>query len=149
MAVTDLRVSSTVLSRYWSTATGLDLSASTVHHHLLRARLVACMSLLPLPKDHQHLRLQWAHECHHWRAEWQNIVFSDKSRFNMSYNDGHIHVRCYAGEHNLRACILQRHRGPTPSAMVWAAIGYNMHSRLIRIEDNLNSNHYIREVLQP
>ena len=30
--------------------------------------------------------------------------------------------------------------------MVWGAIGYNMRSRLLRIEGNLNSNNYIREV---
>ena len=77
------------------------------------------------------------------------LVFSDESRFNMPYNDGSIRVRRYAGERNLRACILQRHRGPTPSVMVWDAIGYNMRSHLLRIEGNLNSNRYIREVLQP
>ena len=60
-----------------------------------------------------------------------------------------IRVRCYAGERNLRACILQRHREPTPSVMVWGAIGYNMRSRLLRIEGNLNINRYIRAVLQP
>ena len=85
----------------------------------------------------------------HWCAEWQNVVFSDKSHYNMYYNDGCIHVGPFAGECNLRACILQWHRGPTPSVMVWGATGYNMQSRLLRIEGNLNSNRYIREVLQP
>ena len=66
----------------------------------------------------------------------------------MSYNNGRIRVQCYAGERNMRVCILQRHRGLTPSAMVWGPIGYNMQSRLLRIEGNLNSNRYIREVLQ-
>ena len=33
--------------------------------------------------------------------------------------------------------------------MVWGAIKYNMRSRLLRIEGNLNSNRNIREVLQP
>ena len=36
-----------------------------------------------------------------------------------------------------------------PSVIVWGAIRYNMRSRLLRIEGNLNSNRYIREVLQP
>ena len=67
----------------------------------------------------------------------------------MSYNDGRICVRHYTGEHNLRACILRQHRGPTPSVMVWGTIGYNMRSRLLCNESNLNSNQYIREVLQP
>ena len=76
-------------------------------------------------------------------------MFSDESRFNISYNDGRIRVRRYAGERNLRACILQRHRGPTPSVMVWGAIEYNMRSSLLCIKGNLNSNRYIREILQP
>ena len=45
--------------------------------------------------------------------------------------------------------FFSKHRGPTPSVMFWGAIGYNMRSHLLRIEGNLNSNHYIREVLQP
>ena len=94
---------------------------------------------VPLSRDHQRLILQWARERRCWRAEWRNVVFSDESRFNMSYNDGRIRVRRYAGERNLRIYILQRHRGPTPSVMVWGAIGYNMTSRLLHIEGNLNS----------
>ena len=140
-----------MLSQRWSTATGLDLPASTVLRRLLRAGLVACVPLrrLQLSRDHQRPRLQWARERRHWRAEWRNVMFSCESRFNMSYNDGRICVRRYAGERNLRTCILQRHRRPTPSIIVWGAIGYNMQSRLLRIEGNLNSNHYSREVLQP
>ena len=74
-------------------------------------------------------------------------MFLDESRFNMSYNDGRIRVRRYAGERNLRARIFQRRRGSRSSVMVWDEIGYNMRSRLLRIEGNLDSNRYIREVL--
>ena len=76
-------------------------------------------------------------------------MFLEESRFNMSYNDGLIRVRRYAGERNLRACIFQRHSGSTSSVMVWDEIGYNIRSRLLRTEGNLNSNRHIREVLQP
>ena len=151
MAMTDCTASSTVLSRHWSTATGLDLSASTVCCCLLMAGLVARMPLcrLPLSRDYQCLRLQWARERYHWHAGWQNVVFLDESCFKVSYNDVCICVRRYTGEHNLRACILQWHRGPTPSVMIWGAIEYNMQSRLLHIEGNLNRNHYIKVVLQP
>ena len=129
----------------------MDLSASTVRRRLLRAGLVARMPLhrLPLSGDHQHLRLHWVRERRHWRTEWRNEEFSDEFRFNMSYNDGRLRVRRYAGERNLRPCILQRHRGPKPSVMVWGATGYNTRSRLLCIEGNPNSNSYIREVLHP
>ena len=73
---------------------------------------------------------------------WRNVWFSDESRFNMSYNDGCIRVRRYAGERNLRACILQWHREPTPSVMVWGTTGYNMRSCLLCTEGNLNSSRY-------
>ncbi|KAJ4451771.1 Component of the cap-binding complex (CBC) [Periplaneta americana] len=119
IAMTDYTASSTVLSRQ-STTMGVDLSASMVRRHLLRAGLVAHMPLrrLPLSRNHQCLRLQWVRECRHWHAEWQNVVFSDEFRFNLSYNDGHIHVKHYYDEHNLRACIVELHSGQTPSAMV-------------------------------
>ncbi|KAJ4437328.1 hypothetical protein ANN_17466 [Periplaneta americana] len=131
LTVTDRTASSTVLSRLWSTETGVDLSASTVRRRFLRAGLVARIPLhrLSLFRNHQRLRLQWARERHHWRAEWQNEVFSDESHFNLSYNDGRIRVRRYRGERNLRACIVERHSVQTPSVM-----------------GNLNSNRYIRDV---
>ena len=102
MAITDRTASSTVLARRWSTATGVDLSASTVRRCLLRARLVARMPLrrLPLSRNHKRLRLQWACERHRWRAEWQNVVFLDESRFNLSFSDGRIRVRRYRAEYN-------------------------------------------------
>ena len=60
MAVMDRTTSSTALGQRWSTATGLDLSASTVRRRLLRAGLVVRMPLgrLTLSRDHQRLRLQ-------------------------------------------------------------------------------------------
>ena len=142
---------STVLSLCWCTATGLDLSASTVHRRLLRTGLVARIPLcqLPLSIDHQCLRLPQAHEHHHWQAEWRNIVFLEESHFSMSYSDDCIHGQRYARESSLWVCILQGHRGPTPSVMVWGAIGYSMWSHVLHIEGNLNSNRYIREVLRP
>ena len=47
----------------------------------------------------------------------------------------------------MRACVVERHSGLVPSVMVWDAIGYNIQSRLLRMQDNLNSYHYFREVL--
>ncbi|GFT79189.1 transposable element Tc1 transposase [Trichonephila clavipes] len=38
--------------------------------------------------------------------------------------------------------------GLTPEVMVWGAISYHGRSNVLRIEDNINSNWYVREVLQ-
>ena len=108
MAVTDRTVSSTVLNRCWCTASGVELSASTVRRSILRARLVDRMPfrLLSLSRNHQRLRLKRARERSHRRAEWQNLVFRDEFRFNLSYNDAHIRVRLVVVN-----CIADRHSG--------------------------------------
>ncbi|GFV92304.1 hypothetical protein TNCV_3949141 [Trichonephila clavipes] len=49
-------------------------------------------------------------------------------------------LRCNAGERCLRECVIERHSGLTPGAMVWGAILYHGRSDLLRIEDNLDSD---------
>ncbi|KAJ8895126.1 hypothetical protein PR048_000451 [Dryococelus australis] len=75
MVVTDSTASFTTLARHWSTATGVDLSASTVRRRLLRAGLAARMPLrrLPLSKNHKRPRQQWARDRCRWRTEWRNV----------------------------------------------------------------------------
>ncbi|KFM57147.1 Transposable element Tcb1 transposase, partial [Stegodyphus mimosarum] len=121
------------------------------HLRLLQCGLRARTPLyrIPLTHDHRRLRLQWANQHRDWRADWQHVVFSDESRFNLWYHDGRIRVRRYAGERHLPECIIERHSGRTPGVMVWGAIAYHRRSQLLRIVGNLNSNRYIREVLQP
>ncbi|KFM70844.1 Transposable element Tcb1 transposase, partial [Stegodyphus mimosarum] len=130
-----------------------DCIASSGRHtiRLLQCGLRARTPLyrIPLTHDHRRLRLQWANQHRDWRADWQHVVFSDESRFNLWYHDGRIRVRRYAGERHLPECIIERHSGRTPGVMVWGAIAYHRRSQLLRIVGNLNSNRYIREVLQP
>ncbi|KAJ8893159.1 hypothetical protein PR048_005742 [Dryococelus australis] len=129
----DRRGSYAATTWYWTTQC-VDLYASTVLRRLLRAGLVAHMPLcrLPLSRNHKRLRRQWAYECRRWRA-----------------NDNYIRVRRYRVDRNFAACIVERHSGQMLSVMVWGAIGYNMRSRLLRIEGSLNRNHYGRNFLEP
>ncbi|GFV20545.1 transposable element Tcb1 transposase [Trichonephila clavipes] len=108
----------------------------------LRARI-------PLTQNHRCLRLHWTNVHRSWHADWQQVVFSDKSRFNLWHHDGRIRVRLYAGERRIPECIIERHSGRTPGVMVWGAIAYHGRSQLLRIVGNLNSTRYINEVLQP
>ena len=148
MAEMDCTASSTVLSRRWSTATGLDLFATTVRCRLLRAGLVARMPLrrLPLSRDHQCLRLQWSHEGYHCVAKCS--VFGRVPLQNVLQWWPHTcsMLRWWTHSESLHSSAAW---GPTPSVMVWGAIVYKMRSRLLRSEGNLNRNRYIREVLHP
>ncbi|GFX78528.1 uncharacterized protein TNCV_29681 [Trichonephila clavipes] len=52
-------------------------------------------------------------------------------------------------ECTLVACIRHRHTGPSPSVMVWGAIGYTSRSPLVLIDGTLNSSRYIYGVSRP
>ncbi|GFV61600.1 transposable element Tcb1 transposase [Trichonephila clavipes] len=104
---------------------------------------------IPLTQNHRHLQLQWANVHRSWRADWQQVIFSDESRFNLWHHDGRIRVMRYAGERHIPECNIERHSKRTPGVMVWGAIAYHGRSQLLRIVGNLNSTRYINEVLQP
>ena len=53
-------------------------------------------------------RLDWARNHAHWnRANWQQVLFSDESRFKLSMPDGRLHVWRQSGERMRNDCILE------------------------------------------
>ncbi|GFU86785.1 transposable element Tc1 transposase [Trichonephila clavipes] len=139
------------LAARWFTSVGVLMSSSSIRRRLLHRGLRARVPLyrIPLTANNRRLCLQWAHENRAWQADWHQVVFSDESRFNLWDHDDRIHVRRYAGERCLPGCVIERHSGLTPRVMVWGMNSYYGRSNLLRIEDNLNSNRYVHEVLQP
>ncbi|GFV46179.1 transposable element Tc1 transposase [Trichonephila clavipes] len=127
MAQTDRTAFSRQLAAQWSTATRVSLCASSIRRRLLQRGLRARIPLyrIPLTQNHRRLRLHWANVHRSWRADWQQVVFSDKSRFSLWHHDGRIRVRCYAGEWHIPECIIEPHSGRTPGVMVWGAIAYH------------------------
>ncbi|GFT44555.1 transposable element Tc1 transposase [Trichonephila clavipes] len=81
MAETDRTAFSRQLAAQWSTATRVSLCASSIQRRLLQRGLRARIPLyrIPLTQNHRHLRLHWANVHRSWRADWQQVVFSDKS----------------------------------------------------------------------
>ncbi|GFT88887.1 transposable element Tcb1 transposase [Trichonephila clavipes] len=125
------------------------MSASSTRRRLLHRGLRARVPIykIPLTANLRWLRLKWAHEHRAWQADWLQVVFSDESLFNLWNHDGCIRVRRYAGERCLPECVIERNSGLTTGVMVWDAISYHGRSNLLRIEGNLKSNMYVREVL--
>ncbi|GFT78124.1 transposable element Tc1 transposase [Trichonephila clavipes] len=131
MAVNDSTASSRQFAARRCTATGVLLSASSIRQRLLHHGLRAKVPLYRILFTSNHRRL---HE----------------SRFNLWDQDGRICVRCYTADKRcLPECVIEQQNGLTPGVVVWGAISYHGRSNLQRIEGNLNSNTYVREVLQP
>ncbi|GFY24178.1 transposable element Tcb1 transposase [Trichonephila clavipes] len=84
-----------------------------------------------------------------WVAEWNEVVFTDKSRICLQHHDVRIRVWRHRGERMLNSCVMHRYTSPAPGIMVWGGIGYHSLTPLVRIAGTLNSQHYISEVLEP
>ncbi|GFX88122.1 transposable element Tcb2 transposase [Trichonephila clavipes] len=81
------------------------------------------LRMLPLMPSHRRICLEWCSAQGNWTAaEWNQIVFSDESRFNLSRVCSCLRPR---GERLNPAFALQRFTAPTAGVMVQCAIAYN------------------------
>ncbi|GFV09515.1 transposable element Tcb2 transposase [Trichonephila clavipes] len=90
------------------------VSSRTIRRHLAEGHLGSRRPLhvLPLTPTHRLLRLEWCRERGN-AAEWNQVVFSDESRFNHSSDDNRVRVGIPRGEGLNPAFALQRHTTPT------------------------------------
>ncbi|GFW88924.1 transposable element Tcb2 transposase [Trichonephila clavipes] len=69
---------------------------------------------LRVPPSHRHFRLEWCRARGNWTAaKWNQVVFSNESRFNFSSDDNRVRVWKPRGERLNPAFALQRHTAPT------------------------------------
>ncbi|KFM71332.1 Transposable element Tc3 transposase, partial [Stegodyphus mimosarum] len=146
-----LEIRQTECSQHIQSATHHPVSAHTIRRPLQQSGLSERRPLLrlPLTQNHRRLRRQWADERRMCTAEWNEIFFTDKSRFCLQHHDDRIRVWRHRGERMLNSCVMPRHTGHAPGIMVWGGIGYHSRTPLVCIAGTLNSQRYISEVLDP
>ncbi|GFW69315.1 transposable element Tcb2 transposase [Trichonephila clavipes] len=131
---------------------GAPASSRTIRSRLAEKHLGSGCQLcvLPLTPNHRRLRLEWCRaRGNKTAAEWNQDVFSDESRFNLSSDDNHVRVCKCHGECFNPAFSLQRHTAPKVDVMVWGAIADNRRSPLVLILCTMIAQRYVHEVLQP
>ncbi|UYV77051.1 hypothetical protein LAZ67_14003030 [Cordylochernes scorpioides] len=140
-------VSLGALTGYYQPGQLSPVSASTIRPRLQQSGLSARRPFLrlPLTQNHRRLHRQWCDEKRMWTAEWNEIVFTDESRFCLQHQDGRFRVWRHCGERMLNSCVMHRHTGLAPGIMVWGSIGYHSRTPLVRIAGTLDSQRYISE----
>ncbi|GFT14304.1 transposable element Tcb2 transposase [Trichonephila clavipes] len=99
-----------------------------------------------LTPTHRILRLEWYRARGNWiEAEWNQVVFSDESRFNLSSDDNHVHVWRPRGERHNPVFDLQQHNTPTAGVRVWGAIAYNTRSPQVLIWGAMTAQLYFHD----
>ncbi|GFV39143.1 transposable element Tcb2 transposase [Trichonephila clavipes] len=108
------------------------------------------LRVLPLTPDHRRLHLEWCYARGNRTAvEWNQVVFSDKSRFNLRHDDNRVRVWRPRGECLNPVFALQRHIAPTAGVMVRGAIVYNTRSPLLLIHGTMTAQQCVHNILQP
>ncbi|GFY17891.1 transposable element Tcb2 transposase [Trichonephila clavipes] len=131
---------------------GAAVSSRTIRRRLAEGHLRSQRPLrvLPLTPTHQCLRLECCRARENWTAaEWNQVVFSDESRFNLSSDDNRVRVGSPRGKRLNPSFALQRHTAPTGGVLVWGVIAYNTRSPLVLIRDTMTAQRYVHDILQP
>ncbi|PRD31808.1 UNVERIFIED_CONTAM: Transposable element Tcb2 transposase [Trichonephila clavipes] len=85
------------------------------------------LRVLPLTPTYRRLRLMWCHARGNWiAAKWNQVVFNDESRLNLSNDDSFVRVWRPRGERPNRDFALLRYIAPTPRAMGWGAYTFTL-----------------------
>ncbi|GFY24968.1 transposable element Tcb1 transposase [Trichonephila clavipes] len=131
---------------------GVAIVPQTISRHLAQANLKSKRPFraLPLTPRHRQLRLQLCQARSMWNVtDWQNVVFSDESRFVLGTDDSRVRVWRRPGERYHSPHTLLRHTARTAGVMVWKVIAYDSRSTLIVMRGTLMGQHYIDDILRP
>ncbi|GFS54485.1 transposable element Tc1 transposase [Trichonephila clavipes] len=149
MAVKDHSVTSRTVAQHIESVTHYSVSARTFRRRLQQSGLSARCPLLgiPLTQNHRRLRRQWCDERRMWVAEWNEVVFTDESRFCLQHHDGRIRVWRHRGERMLNSCVMHRHTVPEPGILSLATAIFqqdNARPHMARIVQRFFVNHWIQ-----
>ena len=101
-----------------------------------------------LTARHRQARFNWARIHRRWTLRmWQDVVFSDESRYYLAKHDGRLRVYRRPGE-RFQNCTVNE-ASDRRSVMVWGAISTTGRSQLVIIRNNLNGQRYVNNILQP
>ena len=93
-------------------------------------------------------RLAWAKSREKWVSEWENIIWSDESRFEVFGGDGRRHVWRKPQEKYEPKCLIPTFKSGQESVMVWGCFVKNKLGPLVRLEGRITANVYIEEILE-
>jgi transposase len=97
-----------------------------------------------LTNEHAKARLAWCHERRRWsNLEWQRVIFTDESKFNLNRPDGGERVWRRAHEKYQNSCTTPTVRFGGGGVMFWGCFSWRGVGPLVRIDGTMDSDVYI------
>lgn len=103
-----------------------------------------------LTRRHRRNCETWALNHRGWaRQQWASVLFSDESKFNVSFADGRRRVYRRRGERYSQCCVLEADRWGGGNVTVWGGISSAGKTLLHVIRGRVNAVNYRDDILQP
>ena len=117
---------------------GVDIGVHTVRRRLREGGLWARG---PAKKPFLNARMRNAR--FEWTStDWENVIFSDESKFDLFGSDGMQYVRRRSGERVKANCIQKTVKHPA-SQMMWGCFAYHVVGEIAYIDGYVNAEKYI------
>lgn len=145
MSLTNRRLTAPDIRKSLSNDYGVHVSARTVQNRLLDVGLYGRIARRkPLISEKNRVaRLTWAREHVNWSdGQWENVLWSDESKFNLFGSDGQILVRRRAGEEMNPACVVPTVKHGGGCIMVWASMSAQGTGPIRLVEGIMNQHQY-------
>jgi transposase len=88
-------------------------------------------------------RLAWAKSRKDWVDEWEKIIWSDESRFEVFGGDGKRYVWRTIHERYDPRCLIPTFKSGQESVMIWGCFTKDKLGPLVRLEGRITANIYI------
>jgi transposase len=124
----------------------LKISASSVRNIIKDADLHgrSARKTPRISKVNKKKRLEYAMAHLDWtEEEWNKIVYTDESKYNLHDSDGRVFVWRRVGEEFHEDCIVTTYKSGDKGWMVWGAIGWKGVGPLHFCTENVTSTYYI------
>lgn len=145
------KVTANTIQAELRTRMNVNVSSRLVRNRLKAAGLKSRRPFkgIVLTDAHRRTRLRWARRLQRRTlARWQQVLFSDESRFSLDGPDGRVRVWRRVNERLANACIDEHDRfAGGGSVMVWGGISGRYKTDLIVINGSLNSRKYRDDIL--
>ncbi len=135
-------------SNTWESFTRSELKLESVHQESPRSDVFRKRATKPLLNQRQRQKhLTWAVEKNNWTvAQWSKVLFSDKSKFCISFGNQGPRVWRKSGEAQNPCCLKSSVKFPQ-SVMIWAAMSSAGVGPLCFLKSTVNAAVY-QEILE-
>ena len=97
-----------------------------------------------LTPQHMERRLAWAKDKVNWTQEqWDNVIWSDESKYNVQGSDGRVRVIRKEGERYHPNLVMKTVKFGNGSVMVWGCFWAGGLGPLVTMKGNINQEAYI------